>query len=132
MAIRTVANREEARVPASTVPRYLIASPYHQQNHLLDLQALDTENQLMARALTHLRSIREDYATAPYEESFNWGEAMAELKNLAKESNHLWQATTFYIVAFRSRIPPTTKYADLAVLDEAAHAEAVESGGLLK
>lgn len=38
----------------------------------------------------------------------------------------------FYIVVFRSRIPPTTVYADLGVLDKAAHAEATKSGGFLK
>ncbi|RYP05848.1 hypothetical protein DL764_003522 [Monosporascus ibericus] len=39
--------------------------------------------------------------------------------------------TSFFIVAFRSQIPPTTAYEELGVLDKAAHAEATASGGFL-
>jgi hypothetical protein len=51
---------------------------------------------------------------------------------MAAASNFTWKQQAFYIVVFRSRIPPSTVYADLGLLDKAAHQEAVESGGFLK
>ena len=125
------------RLPSETpsigsLGRYVVSSPYTDDAHLLDLQTLDVENQLLARALTELSCTRDDYATAPYVDSFNWNECIAELKHLAKDHNHEWRETSFYIVAFRSQIPPTTLYSELGELDKAAHLEAVQSGGLLK
>ncbi len=117
----------------AALDRYIVASPYADDEHCLDVQTLGSrESELMARALVHLEAVRDDYATAPYTESFNWGVVMSELKKLAREADHEWRGSSFYIVAFRSRIPPTTVYADLGVLDKAAHREAVQSGGLLK
>jgi len=116
----------------SALSRYVVSSPYTDDDHLLDLQTLDTENQLLARALQKMDCTRDDYATAPYIDSFNFSECIAELKQLAKEHDHVWRQSTFYIVAFRSQIPPTTLYSELGELDKAAHREAVESGGLLK
>lgn len=130
-----------ATVPEAAIPavadtldqsRYLVVSPYHEQEHLLDLESLDTENQLLALALTELRCLRQDYATAPYIDSFNWGEIIEKLRTLARQRSHGWKKTSFFVVAFRSRIPPTTVYAELGVLDKAAHAEATASGGFLK
>ncbi len=126
-----------SRLPSETpsldvLGRYVISSPYSEDRHLLDLTTLNKESQLLARALTRMACTRGDYATAPYTESFNWGECVAELKQLAKEHNHEWSRSDFYIVAFRSQIPPTTLYSELGELDKAAHQEAVESGGLLK
>ncbi|KAF4472317.1 hypothetical protein FALBO_789 [Fusarium albosuccineum] len=112
--------------------RYLVQSPYTEKEHLLDLETLDNENALLARALGRFRALREDYATAPYVESFNWPEVIEEVKRLAAESGKGFKETSFYIVAFRSRIKKTTEYADLGRLDKAAHAEAVASGGFLK
>lgn len=112
--------------------RYLVVSPYHEQHHLLDLETLDAENQLLSLALTKLKCLREDYATAPYVETFNWGEIIDTLQTLTREANHAWKETSFFVVAFRSRIPPTTVYAELGTLDKAAHAEATASGGFLK
>ena len=116
----------------SKQPRHLVVSPYTEQEHLLDLDTLDTENQLLAEALTHMTCLREDYATAPYLETFNWSEIVEHVRELAQARNHTWKETSFYIVAFRSQIPPTTQYGDLGVLDKAAHAEATASGGFLK
>lgn len=113
-------------------PRYLVVSPYTEQAHLLDLQSVDEENGLLAQALVKMRNLREDYATAPYLDTFNWNEIIESLRALARQRNHQWKETSFYIVAFRSQIPPTTVYADLGVLDKAAHAEATASGGFLK
>lgn len=112
--------------------RYLIQSPYTEQEHLLDLETLNHENVLLARALGRFRVLRHDYATAPYVDSFNWPEVLEEVKRLAAESGKGFRETSFYIVAFRSRIKKTTEYADLGRLDKAAHAEAVASGGFLK
>lgn len=112
--------------------RYLIQSPYTEHEHLLDLDTLDNENELLARALSQFRVLRDDYATAPYTESFNWPEVIEEVKRLAVESGKPFKETSFYIVAFRSRIKKETEYADLGVLDKGAHAEAVASGGFLK
>lgn len=110
----------------------LIVSPYIERPHLLDLSTVDTANQLLARALTQLKCVRPDYATAPYVEIFNWSVVVETLRDLAALSNYAWEDKSFYIVVFRSRIPPTTLYEDLGVLDKAAHAEATASGGFLK
>ena len=112
--------------------RCLVVSPYHEQDHLLNLERVDVENQLLALSLTKLECLREDYATAPYIDSFNWAEVIETLRTLVREFNHSWKETSFFVVAFRSRIPPTTVYADLGKLDKAAHAEATKSGGFLK
>lgn len=87
---------------------------------------------MLAKALVDLKCLRDDYATAPYLEIFNWPEVIGKVQQLAEASNFAWKDSTFYIVVFRSRIPPTTVYADLGVLDKAAHAEATKSGGFLK
>ncbi|KAI9644926.1 hypothetical protein NHQ30_006960 [Ciborinia camelliae] len=119
---------------SSSEDRYLVVSPYDEKPHLLDLQTLDKPNQLLARALVGLKCLREDYATAPYIETFNWQEIIDSLRKLAKTSHHTWEEESFYIVVFRSQVPPETvaHYSDLGVLDKAAHAEATESGGFLK
>ncbi|EPE36651.1 hypothetical protein GLAREA_08814 [Glarea lozoyensis ATCC 20868] len=111
---------------------FLIVSPYEEKPHLLDLRTLDTTNQLLAKALVGLKCVREDYSTAPYIDIFNWPEVVDSVHRMAELSDFKWTESSFYIVVFRSRIPPTTVYADLGVLDKAAHAEATESGGFLK
>ncbi|KAK8062467.1 hypothetical protein PG997_014564 [Apiospora hydei] len=111
---------------------FLITSPYTEREHRLDLRTVDTENALLARALVHMKNLRPDYATAPYTETFNWSDVMSELRGLLHETGHKWKETSFYIVAFRSQIPPSTVYSELGELDKAAHAEAVASGGFLK
>lgn len=110
----------------------LAVSPYKERPHLLDLSTLDTANQLLAKALVCMKNLREDYATADYEESFNWSEIVDSLRQLAEASNIEWKKAAFYIVVFRSQIPPTTAYSDLGDLDQPAHAEAMKSGGFLK
>lgn len=110
----------------------LVQSPYTERDHLLDLDTLDHENTLLAQALTVMRATRDDYAQAEYTESFNWSEVISELKRLAQASGKGFKEATFYIVAFRSQIKPSTDYSHLGELDKAAHAEAVASGGFLK
>ena len=118
--------------PNTNLNNHLVVSPYNEEPHLLDLRTLDIPNQLLAKALVGLTCLRDDYATAPYVEIFNWSEVIDSLKELSINSGFDWKETAFYIVVFRSRIPPTTVYSDLGILDKAAHAEATKSGGFLK
>lgn len=110
----------------------LVVSPYTSRPHLLDLNTLNEAQQLLAKSLTVLSSIRADYATTPYIHAFNWPTVFNTLKGLATSSNHTWQPQSFYIVVFRSRIPPTTSRLQLGELDQRSHAEATKGGGLLK
>ena len=86
----------------------LVVSPYHEVPHLLDLRTLDVPNQLLAKALMGLKCLRDDYATAEYIEIFNWSAVIDSVRNLAASSYYTWKERSFYIVVFRSRIPPTT------------------------
>ena len=123
---------EELRSQSLSGDRFFVQSPYVDQEHLLDLRTLDHENALLTRALSRLQAVREDYAIAPYTESFNWTEVVDELKSLVAKSGKGYKETSFYIVAFRSQIKPSTEYSHLGELDKGAHAEAVASGGFLK
>lgn len=134
-----VFEKDEAKVEVTEIfedsetdERWLVQSPYDEREHQLDLNTLNHENALLARALSGFNVLREDYATAPYIDTFNWPEVVEEVKRLAKRSGKGFQETSFYIVAFRSQIKGSTEYADLGRLDKAAHAEAIASGGFLK
>lgn len=129
MNLDTHTSDSEPSVPYS---RYLTVSPYTEQDHLLDLDTLDTENQILAEALVVMKPMRDDYATGSYLESFNWAEVMHRARRLTVARGHDFKRTSWYIVAFRSQIKPTTEYPDLGMLDKAAHAEATASGGFLK
>lgn len=112
--------------------RFITFSPY--PDHLLDLETLDPQTQLLARALGVFEKTRDDYATAPYIESFNFSVVIDELRRLraASPTPLSWEKRDYFVVAFRSQIPPTTNYGDLSSLDKAAHREATDSGGLLR
>lgn len=112
--------------------RHLIVSPYTTLPHLLDLRTLEESSRLLTKALTILQSVREDYATALYYQSFNWDAVIDRLKSLLELSEYQWKRQHFYIVVFRSQLPPTTDRTHLGELDEKSHAEATKSGGLLK
>ncbi|KAI9737973.1 MAG: hypothetical protein M1834_009343 [Cirrosporium novae-zelandiae] len=118
--------------PDSKPSPYLISSPYNSPAHLLDLRRLDTPNRLLAKALTALKPIRPDYATASYESSFNWEEVFSTLAQLASTEQYAWQEQIFYVVIFRSRLKPTIDLSRLMELDSKSHEEATISGGLLK
>lgn len=120
------------RAQAETDKNMLIVSPYLTIGHLLDLRNLQVNQQLLARALTCLQHIRPDYATCPYNSAFNWPVVVEKLRSLALDAHVSWVKQHFYIVVFRSRIPPTTDRTQLAKLDRLSHAEATRSGGLLK
>jgi hypothetical protein len=111
----------------------LVVSPYTTRSHLLDLDSIPLTCVHLARALTVMRATRKDYATAGYTESFNWNKVIEHLKRLIEKDDACqWQDQQFYIVVFRSQIPPSTDRPHLGALDELSHAEAMESGGLLK
>lgn len=112
--------------------RYVVASPYTEAEHLLDLETLDAENQILGEALVDLKCLRDDYATAAYADTFNWDEVVGRVRELAAARNHGWRETSWYIVAFRSRYEQGIDYSHLGELDKAAHAEATASGGFLK
>ncbi|KAI9840045.1 MAG: hypothetical protein M1819_000238 [Sarea resinae] len=111
---------------------HLVVSPYTEGPHLLDLESYSQPVKLLAKALTVLSPVRPDYATASYVESFNWDQVVETLRQAAANDDFQWEKQSFYVVAFRSRIPRTTNYEDLARLDLEAHMEATKSGGLLK
>lgn len=111
----------------------LVVSPYLTRPHLLDLDALSKPHQLLAKALTLLQPIRKDYATAPYLDSFNWMAVIQALQKLSEaELDYNWGTQAYYVIVFRSQIPPSTDRSYLGVLDKLSHAEAMKSGGLLK
>lgn len=112
--------------------RYLLVSPYTEKPHLLDLDSVDVENQLLAQALVYMNNVRDDFRTASYQDSFNWHEIIQHLRRLNQRQGHDWKETSFYIVAFRSQIKPDADYSHLVELDRYAHAEATASGGFLK
>lgn len=118
--------------PKTAAETHLVISPYTDHDHLLDLSTVSIQEQLLAYALIKMKSLREDYATAPYIDTFNWAEVIEDLRLRTKAIGHSWTEQAFYIVVFRSQVPPTTDYSNLGALDKAAHIEAVQSGGFLK
>lgn len=127
-----VLGEKTADAPADGTGRYVVASPYTEAEHLLDLETLDAGNQMLAEALVGLRCLRDDYATAAYADTFNWDEVVGRVRELAAARDHRWAETSWYIVAFRSRYEQGIDYSHLGDLDKAAHAEATASGGFLK
>lgn len=111
----------------------LITSPYNLPNHLLDLNRLpNVQDRILALALTQLTPVREDYATAVYEETFNWGEIGDAIRQLSSLAQHPWTEKSYFVVIFRSQLKVDFDRQLLWELDRESHREAVESGGLLK
>lgn len=129
-------NRQQPKTaqasPSTNTDTRLIASPYNAEPHLLDLETLDTQSRLLAVALTSLKPVRSDYATAEYLDSFNWQEVFDLVKAFAAAEGHAWTRQSFYVVAFRSRLQSGVDQDHLHALDAHSHQEAVASGGLLK
>ena len=113
-------------------PRWLAASPYLEQEHLLDLNTLDVQSQLFALALTKLEPATIDYATVKYEEALNLEAVMTELRLLTDRHGITWQKQGFYLVEFRSKLMDSIDNTLLFRLDKESHREATASGGLLK
>ncbi|KAJ5562018.1 hypothetical protein N7535_003519 [Penicillium sp. DV-2018c] len=110
----------------------LIASPYNDVPHLLNIAALETQDRLFALALAYLKPVRDDYATAEYTESFNWTEVFDLLKAFSQAEDHTWTSQSYYVVIFRSTLKPDIDSDRLYELDAHSHQEAIASGGLLK
>ena len=129
----THAKRGPSGLKSSQVDEnHIVSSPYTDVANLLDIRNLSTPNRLLALALTFLEPVRSDYATAPYLESFNWPIVFHMLRHLCRASDFVWQEQEFYVVIFRSILKPDIDRKRLGELDQASHAEACESGGLLK
>ncbi|KAL4741445.1 hypothetical protein BDV11DRAFT_168226 [Aspergillus similis] len=118
--------------PSKAQGNLLITSPYTTPEHLLDLSTLDTPDRLLAQALTTLKPVRQDYATAPYTDSFNWASVFLTFHSLAAKEGYSLSRQSFYVVVFRSVLQADSDGDRLHLLDERSHAEAVSSGGLLK
>ncbi|KAL8647188.1 MAG: hypothetical protein Q9226_006536 [Calogaya cf. arnoldii] len=129
-ANQVLPTEENAPKPASE--DFLIVSPYTSRPHLLDLTLLGRAPILLARALTILAPVAANYATLPYISSFNWKAVFSLLAASAKADGFAWKEQSFYMIIFRSQIPPSTSRSDLAALDKEAHAEAMVGNGLLK
>jgi len=112
----------------------LQASPYSDRSHLLDLTTLDRPLQLFAEALTGMRWITQEFATAAYDRSFNW-DSIVDIFSRAVRAEHaetMPEKLHFYVIVFRSRVNQHADRQLLGELDKAAHLEAVGEGGLLK
>lgn len=112
--------------------KWLIASPYLEIEHQLDLDTVDIPYQLLAQALTSLEAATPVYATTPYSTCLNWPEVFSNLKSLSAEHEYTWKRTEFYVVEFRSKLKANIDNPLLFKLDKESHREATASGGLLK
>jgi len=110
----------------------IISSPYNTPDHLLDLRKLGFQEQLLAKALTVMKPIRPDYATADYMATFNWNTVRKTLQDLAHAEGCTWKSQSFYTVIFRSRLNDNIDRQLLHDLDKHSHGEATISGNLLK
>ncbi|OAG02934.1 uncharacterized protein CC84DRAFT_1061420, partial [Paraphaeosphaeria sporulosa] len=124
----------QLEVLSPTAPRssQLISSPYNNCGHYLDLTTLDTPNLIFAKALTALKPLRSDYATAPYLTSLSFPAVLSLVRSLSHEAGYTWKKHAFYVVIFRSQLKADIDNDLLYKLDYESHREACESGGLLK
>jgi hypothetical protein len=131
-----IRSAESERTPSTQSekedPQLLISSPYNHPSHLLNLLDLDIQNRLLSLALTGMKPILQNYATADYLESFNWNHVLSTLRQLAKNEGHEFREQKFYTVIFRSKLNKDIDRDRLGDLDQHSHREATESGGLLK
>ncbi|KAJ5246880.1 hypothetical protein N7468_001863 [Penicillium chermesinum] len=123
---------EASERPSSELDTRLVASPYNEASHLLDINTVDAQSRYLALALAYLRPTRDDYAVAGYLESFNWDEVFDIARRFAESEGHTWTSQSFYVVSFRSTLLPNIDQDHLYALDAHSHQEAVVSGGLLK
>jgi hypothetical protein len=121
-----------ARISSLLSATALKASPYAGPEHLLHLDTLEIQNRLMALALSSLSPARPDYATAAYQQAFDWDQVVAFLATLAREQRITWKKQSFYVVEFRSKLKENIDNDRLYLLDKQSHMEATASGGLLK
>ncbi|KAL8736195.1 MAG: hypothetical protein Q9166_000350 [cf. Caloplaca sp. 2 TL-2023] len=120
------------KAPYTAAEDLLVVSPYTSRAHLLDLTLLNQAQILLAKALAIFTPVTHAYATSTYISSFNWDAVFSLLAASVKAEGLQWKEQFFYVIIFRSQVPPSTDRSDLAALDMKAHAEAMTSGGLLK
>jgi len=127
---------EPSQPEASRSDEILITSPYSGQEHHLDLTSVDESSKQLALALQSLKPTTNEYPTQDYAESFNWQEIINQLSpsfaGNQPPSCSDFLVGEFYCIAFYSTLHPNVDTARLHYLDSLAHAEANQSGGLLK
>ncbi|KAI4138171.1 MAG: hypothetical protein L6R39_006933 [Caloplaca ligustica] len=123
---------QDGYIQAAAEEDLLVVSPYTRRPHLLDLTNLTKSQTYLAKALTRLSPLTHAYATVPYVKAFNWDVVFGSLAAAVKADGFSWTEQFFFIVVFRSQVPPSTDRSHLAELDKKAHMEAMASGGLFK
>ena len=123
-------------------PQLIVSSPYTGVEHHLDLKSVPETSRQLALALQGLRPIVEDYHSKAYVDSFNWQEIINFLPSSFSGnfpplfpyhcSKRSLTIGVFYCIAFYSTLHPNVDTSKLHCLDSLAHAEANQSGGLLK
>lgn len=117
---------------------HIRSSPYLEKDHLLELASLSDEYRVLALALqSFLPTNNYDYAYSAYLDAFNLDVILELVREYSFQMNIVFPSTTIYIIAFRSALyeeirNSSEKRQFLADVDKASHAEANESGGLLK
>ena len=121
-----------ATTHVNSLSSHLISSPYNNPGHYLDLTTLDQSNLIFAKALTALKPLHPDYATAPYMSSLDFSTVLSLVRRFSQDLRYTWKSHSFYVVIFRSKLKPEIDNELLYKLDYESHREACESGGLLK
>ena len=122
----------DVTVSKTPPPRWLTASPYLEEAHLLDLDTVDTQSRMLAQALTDLKVATEEYATVEYEKALDFSAVTSRLRSIAALEGVTWVQQDFYVVDFRSKLKSQYDKDLLFMLDKKSHQEAMQSGGLLK
>jgi hypothetical protein len=122
-------NKDQSPSPAYST--HLISSPYNNPGHYLDLTTLPLPSLLFAKALSALAPTCPTYATTPYASALNFDTVLSVLRSQIP-SHYTFPTTSFYVVVFQSKLKPGIDMDWLYKLDYESHAEACESGGLLK
>jgi hypothetical protein len=117
---------------SSILDTKIIASPYNDANHLLDLNSLGVEDRILSLALTTIRPVKQDYATLELVDGLNIAEVNEMIQRLCSSLNLIWTSRSYYLVIFRSHMKQEYNQTRLFELDKHSHEEAIQSGGLLK
>lgn len=117
---------------------HIRTSPYFESGHLLDLNSLALNYQIISFSLQSLTPMAEGkYAFLAYIDAFN----ISTIVKLVREYSHMLRyqipKTKVYVIAFRSILhkevqESSEKRQFLADIDKQSHIEANQSGGLLK
>ncbi|CAK7905606.1 hypothetical protein CAAN1_14S04500 [[Candida] anglica] len=126
--------------PLDASPEYIRSSPYHEQEHQLQLDTLDVGYRSLALALQSFVPVNgnKDYQYEEYEKAFPIKEIVERAQEYSKllgEEN--LPELTAYVIGFRSILhvevqESAEKRSISARIDKGSHTEANISGGLLK